>query len=419
MAKKRGFFAEMTHQMQQAEQRRQRAATASARAQAAAEREAERAQKAAERARSQAVKASVSEQKAAEKEAQRLHLEAMQAEVVRRNAELASTLDAIDTILAATLAVDDFVNLEELRTVASHPPFSGGALELPTPMPPPVVGPAEPRWVEPEGPKGLFGKKKHAEEVARLRAAFEEQHSAWQAEMTLVPGRQLAALQERDAREQQRLASLERERARYAAECQERERAAAEANSALDELISGLAQNREDAVQEYVGVVMSNSVYPECFPVEYEHSFDSLMRELTVSVGIPRPAAIPSVKEYKYVRAKDEIAGSPATVKECRDRYAHAVAQVAVRTMHEVFESDRAGRIQTIAVTVGTTAVNPATGISGFVPLTAVAADRAAFLQFDLSQAIPSATLQHLGAVVSKNPYELVAIDTSKGVRGR
>lgn len=194
---------------------------------------------------------------------------------------------------------------------------------------------------------------------------------------------------------------------------------AADANAQLDALIQGLAQNREEAVQEYVGIVMSNSVYPESFPVEHDHSFDSLMRELSVTVGVPPPAAMPTAREFKYARAKDEISEVAVTAKESKDRYANAVNQVAVRTMHEVFESDRVGRIQTIALLVGTTTINPATGLAGFVPFISVAADRGSFTQMDLSKVVPAATLAHLGAVVSKSPLDLVPIDTSKGVRGR
>lgn len=416
---KRGFLAEIMYQSQVSAQQQKRNATASAKAQAAAVREAERAQKAAERAHLQASKASVAEQKAAEKEALRLHQEAQTAEAEARTAALISAYDEIDSMLAASLAVDDYVDLEELRSVATHPPFDRGDLELTTPMPAPITGSVEPVWVEPPEAKGLFGKKKHAEEVAQLRAGFKGRHAAWQAEMAEVPGLQLVAMQQYEVLEQQRVANLASERARYEAECDQRERNAASANAALDALIAGLAANREDAVQEYIGIVMSNSAYPDCFPVEHDHTFDSMMRELTVTVIVPPPAALPAVKVFKYNKSKDEIVEVAATAKECKDRYANAVAQVAVRTLDEVFESDRSGRIQTIAMTVGTVAVNPATGLIGFVPFVAVAADRATFIQFDLSQAIPSATLQHLGALVSKNPFELVAIDTTKGVRGR
>ena len=146
---------------------------------------------------------------------------------------------------------------------------------------------------------------------------------------------------------------------------------------------------------------MWNPVYFGLFPVEHDHTFDSLTRELTAARTTRQRSAVPAVKEYKYNKARAEVVGAAASAKECTDRSANAVAQVPVRTTREAFESNRADRIQTIASTVGTSAMNPATDLTGFVPFTSAAADRASFTQFDLSKAVPSATLQHLGAVGS------------------
>ena len=52
------------------------------------------------------------------------------------------------------------------------------------------------------------------------------------------------------------------------------------------------------------------------------------------------------------------------------------------------------------------------------IPLIAVASDRETFEHIDLSNIVPLATLDHLKASVSKNPFGLVAIDLSRGVRG-
>jgi len=67
-------------------------------------------------------------------------------------------------------------------------------------------------------------------------------------------------------------------------------------------------------------------------------------------------------------------------------------------------------------LTVGTETIDPATGRETFVPFVVAGAEREAFLQFDLSAVVPEATLVHLGAAVSKNPYSLAAAD-AKGVR--
>lgn len=423
MGKKRGFFAEMQHQAQIAERRRQQEANAAYRARSAATRQAEQAQKQAERARALATKASAAEQKAAEREAQRLHEEAMQAEVAVRNAELANTYSEIDSLLTSTLAVDDFVDLEAFRKVAEHPPFPRADLESPTPRPSPLGARPEPRYVEPAAPSGLAallgGKKKHAELIAKAQTAFAAEHAAWETEVAQLPAAQLRQQQAYEQAEQQRHATLEEAKAAYEAACREREDAVEAENRRLDTLIQGLAYSVEEAIQEYVSIVLGNSTYPDSFPVDHDFTFNSSLKELALTTMVPPPQALPTVKEYKYVRAKDEIVPAALTQKERKDRYASAVAQVALRTLHEVFEADRAARIQTITLTVATEAIDAATGRMKRTPLIAVATDRVSFTTLDLANVVPSATLQHLGALVSKSPFDLVAIDTSKGVRGR
>src|SRR5690606_25699375 len=96
--------------------------------------------------------------------------------------------------------------------------------------------------------------------------------------------------------------------------------------------------------------------------------------------------------------------------------YANAVHQVALRSLHEVFEADRRGLVKTIALEVGTETSDPATGQQTFLLFVAVGAERTSFLELNLSNVVPSATLAHLGAATSKNPYELVTVDPT-GVR--
>lgn len=419
----RGFFAELQHQSQLAAKRQVQAQRAAAREHTAAQRRAEQARNQFERAQAQQARASAAEQKAAEREAKRLHEEARLAEVASLNAQLAEKYDQIDSILSATLAVDDFVNLEQLRVVADHPPFSRSDLEFPTQPPPlPVSALPEPVFVEPMAPKGLggvFGRKKHAEAVEAAKAAFLAEQEAWEADAATIPARQLQQMQERDAEEQERITRLEEAKAEYQRECEARDAAAVEANLKLDELIAGLHSGVDPAIQEYVGIVLSNSVYPEVFPVEHDFEFDSELKELRLTVLVLPPGGLPSEKEYKYVKAKDEITATALPKKEIRERYAGAVYRTALRTLHEIFEADRTGHINTIALTLATDGIDSATGLSKRTSLVAVGADRASFLSFDLSQIVPLATLEHLGASVSKNPYDLVGIDGSQGVRGR
>jgi restriction system protein len=421
VARKRGFFAELHYQNQQAEKRRRQQAAAAYRAQLAAQRQAERSRLAAERARAAAKAAALREQARLEREVARLHVESQLAEVEFRNASLIQTFEEIDGILASTLEVDDYVDLESLKIKKlDHPSFDPGADGIPTPPVPELVYPPEPRYQEPPAPGGLFGaKKKHAELIAQARAAYEWAHREWHEKNKAMFNAHVAEAQRREEVERKRRERLTAAEAQYKLECQQREAQAEARNQKLDKLINDLAFDVESAIQEYVGIVLSNSVYPDAFPVSHDYEFNLSSRELRLTVTVPPPSDVPVVKEYKYVRAKDEITETLLPLKARKERYASATFQVAVRALHEIFEADRGGKIHSIALTVDTNAVSPATGLPDDVPLVIVAADRMAFSQFDLANVVPRATLDHLGAAVPKSPFDLTPADTSRGVRAR
>ncbi|WP_237563600.1 hypothetical protein [Arthrobacter sp. H-02-3] len=412
VARRRGFLAEMQHQARLAEQR-QRAA---AREQAAAARRAEQAWKADQRASLALQRASEADRKRLEKEAAAAHVAARQAEVDQLNAELAATYDQVDSLLDSTLDVDDYVDLVSLRRTVEHPPFDR-RLETPIPAPWPLPDPPAPVFQPPAPPTGLFGrKKKLAEAQAQAEAAFADAYASWEREMGQLPGQRKKLADQHAADETRRQQALAAARARYEDDCAVREAEAAEHNASLDQLISNLSYGAVEAVQEYVGIVLANSVYPEGFTVEHESEFDPGTAELALRVLIPGPDLIPTIKSYKYVRASDEITPVSLSQKDSKDRYAGIVHQVALRTLHEIFEADRRELIQSISLEVGTETINPATGKETYVPFAAVGAPRDGFSEIDLSAVVPAATLEHLGAAVSKNPLGLIPANGA-GVR--
>lgn len=415
----RGFFAELERQARIAARERERAQLSAVRDHNAAVRQAEQAQRAADRAQAQYARASEAERKRLEKEARAAHVAAREAEVAERNLELMQTYGEIDTLMSATLAIDDYVDLETLRTPAEHPPFGRADLEAPVPQPAPIPDPPEPVFTPPAAPSGLgglFGKKKHTESVAAAEAQHQAAVERWRAELDDVAKRRVAAADEHARAEAERVASLEAERTRYANECALREQKAAEHSAELDQLIANLGYGTVEAVQEYVSIVLSHSVYPEQFSVDHEFTFDPGSAELHLRALVPGPGKVPAVKAYKYTKASDEITSAPLPQKELKERYTRAVHNVALRSLHEVFEADRRGLIKTISLEVGTNTTDRATGKEVYVPLVAAAAERDTFVEFDLAAVVPAATLSHLGAAVSKDPYALVPADTS-GIR--
>lgn len=405
MARRRGFFAEIQHQNRVAEQR-QRAA---ARQQATAVRQYEQAKRAEQRASLALERASDAERRQYEKEAAAAHVTAKQAEVEQLNASLADTYESVDTLLAATLQVDDYVDLEDLRRTVEYPSFDRQDLRKLTPLPLPLLDPEQPVFQPPPAPTGLFGRKKKLLELQmQAEETFNQAQYRWQQQMQQLPEQRRHLQEQHLAKEYVRQQALSDAIERFKAECARRDEEVAAHNASVDQLISDLSYGAVDAVQEYIGIVLANSVYPEGFSVEYDPKYDPDTAELSLRVLIPTPETIPSFKSYRYVKASDEIIPVALSQKDAKERYAGIVHQIALRTLHEVFEADRRGLVQSIALEVGVETVNPATGRETYIPFVAVGAPRDSFTQLELSAVVPLATLEHLGAATSKNALGLI-----------
>ena len=307
---RRGFFAELQHQAQIAERERARASREAERAHRAAIREAERAQKAAERAIAQQARAAAAEEKRLEKEARAAHIALMEARVGVLNSELANTYEEIDSLLTATLAVDDYVDLEQLRRTVEHPPFDRVGLETPIPPPETILEPPEPVLRRPSPPKGIFAsfkKRKHDQEVARANVNYETEVFAWETRLAEVRMERAKAAKLHKANEEMRLVQLETERRRYDQECAARAAEVEQHNADLDVLVANLAYGVQEAVEEYISIVLANSVYPAAFSVAHEFSFEAKSAELALNALMPAPSEISDVKHYRYKKSSDEI----------------------------------------------------------------------------------------------------------------
>lgn len=126
---KRGFLAEVQRAAAASAKEAERRQREAQRQYAAQVRAAEKAAAAEKRAAAAVSKAQETERKQLEKDRQAAHVAACQAEAESRNAQIEAVYDDIDSLLEATLEVDDHVDLEKLRQQVSRPPFPRPDLE--------------------------------------------------------------------------------------------------------------------------------------------------------------------------------------------------------------------------------------------------------------------------------------------------
>jgi restriction system protein len=407
----RGIWAEINRAAKAAAREGERRQRADSRAYQAALREEERVSKDELKAQARLVRATEQERKRFEKEAKELHVEEMNAQAVVKTKEIEEIYSEIDGLLAATLEVDDYVDLKSLKQEVAHPPIILSGIETPLPKPVLPSFPDEPKLVLPNEPAGLgklWGKNKYSENVREAKKSFSRKYDMWQKRCEQVGKVREGLTKDHGVAEAARLVKLGVAEERYMEECRKRELEVESHNESLEKLIADLGYGLEDAVKDYVEIVLSNSIYPEAFLVDFKGNFDSTTAELQLKVSVPPPGALPAAKHYRYKRSADEVVATELSQKAQKDRYSGAVYQVALRTFHEIFEADRRALIRTISLTVGTETINPAIGKEEFIPFVSCGVGREAFLEIDLAKVVPLATLQHLHGAISKNPYALV-----------
>ena len=406
----KSFLSLTIKAMKAAERDRVRQAKAADRRDVAERREALREAKAYEAKVRKATIEDEKDRKAYEKAVKTAHAASQQAEVNALNLQIEDVFEDLDGLLMATIDVDDYVDLEALRKPEETTPFDRPELEVPMARPKQPTLPLEPKFVEPEKPKGFFGKKrKLAEAQEKAMQVHETRKVQWTEIMASLQSNHERDTAAYEAAEADRIEALAKEKARFREELQQH-------NQSIDQFISDLSYGDASAVQEYISLVVENSIYPDHFAISHDFTFEPDTAELRMKVTVPAPDEFPSTKAYKYINASDEIRELPLPKTEFKNRYCDVLYQVAIRSLHEVFEADRRGLIRTIALEVGTEGSDPATGRIAFLSFVGVSAERNSFMEFDLSGLVPLATLKHLGAAISKDPVNLVAVDVT-GVR--
>ena len=147
---------------------------------------------------------------------------------------------------------------------------------------------------------------------------------------------------------QQHLTGARREYERMVAEA---EREVAAHNARLDRIAAGIADGDCAAAGEYAQIVLLSSPYPEGFPLERTARYVPESSLLAVEWCLPPVEVVPEYSSFRHLGAGQIIEPAARPVPEIRQIYQAVIAQIALRTLREVFvlrprRADQDGRIQ-------------------------------------------------------------------------
>ncbi len=171
-----------------------------------------------------------------------------------------------------------------------------------------------------------------------------------------------------------------------------------ESNQRVTDLKTGFESGSPDAIIRYVELVLDKSIYPEHVEPSFDVQFDAGRKVLKVDVDLPHPSDLPSVIEYKYSPAKDELVEKEMKPKEFDELYDDVVTQIVVRTIHEIFESVYTSSIDHILLNGWVRRHEKKSGRSSRACIVSVQAPRDTFQSMDLRKVSPTQCLAKLRA---------------------
>jgi restriction system protein len=317
-----------------------------------------------------------------------LYAESRLAEVDQANQALVDRLAALGQVLAVTLGVDDFLDFETLKEKVKPPSWKFSDLERAT-QPPQVESflPPAPTLLT-----RLFAKASHERAVHEAQLAHDQAVQVWRTQ------------------ERVRVAELERQRGLHTRAIRKEEERVALQNQDVDEFRSAFDRGDPDSVIQYLELVLMASKYPEGFPQSFRIAYVPASRQAVVEYELPHVEVVPTAKSYKYFKSSDKVTELARPVGQLRDIYASLVAQVALRTVHELFEADRGRYLDVVIFNGMLTTTHPGSGKTVRPCLVTLRTTRDTFEELDLSRVDPIACLKHLSASVSKSPAELLPV---------
>jgi restriction system protein len=346
-----------------------------------------------QRAREQAAKEKEQRRKAAERERANKEASERDEDAATRTRGVEQRVSGLEGLLRSSLARDPRISLDSLRRRPEVRPLDLGELGVPLPVP---------QWAdfEPEPVRGLRrvfgGQQRHEAVVDAARQAF------------------LRAQEDHRWRSGQRSTQVAEARRAHRRKVAEEEREVAAHNAHVDEIAAGLGQNERLAVSEYIQRVLDLSPYPADFPAERSAGFVPESSLLAVEWYLPPVDVVPMQKSFRHIKTRKVVEPVARPLPEIRRIYQSIIAQIALRTLREVFDSAPDEMISTVVFNGRVHAIDPVTGRKIEPHLITLRATREQFRPLVLNEPKLNpveCVRRHFFADISLHPDELISVE--------
>ena len=169
-----------------------------------------------------------------------------------------------------------------------------------------------------------------------------------------------------------------------------------EFNEKIDEMKNLYLNQNINSITEYCEMVLNNSEYPETFPKNFEIEYNPDNKILIVEYELPSTNCFPTIREVKYIVARNELKESYISESQLNKLFDDAMYKITLRTIHELFEADAADAIDAISFNGWINTINKATGKAENNCILSIQVIKSEFIQIDLSNVEPKICFRNL-----------------------
>lgn len=332
-----------------------------------------------------------------------------------RTKEAQNALKEIDNLLSATLSIDDTVNWDSLKDKSQFEvPNPKNNLdkaieELRESFPRLRRIPKEPDKANSQPDLSLIDyifKSLKQKKIAKAEEQFQKWHDEWKDNMNEYN----LATQEFERQKEDKINEFNQLEAKWKEQEIEFYRLKNENNDKIVHLKELYLNCDQNAVIEYCELVLNNSNYPDSFPKDFDLEYNSETKILIIEYLLPSIECFPTLTEVKYISTKKEMKESYLSDSLINKMFDDSIYKITLRTIHELFEADRANALDAIIFNGWVNAINKATGKMVNNCIVSIQVKKTEFLEINLSNIDSKTCFKNLKGIGSSKLSGITAI---------
>lgn len=170
-------------------------------------------------------------------------------------------------------------------------------------------------------------------------------------------------------------------------------------NLKIDHLQVKWSEGDPEAVIEHACLVLDASEYPSWINTSYQLQYDAVEKLLKIQFLLPSLDTVNIPKSVRFVKSTGELKETARPKKEQQEYFDSLCYQIALRTVHELFEADTAENLTHILFNGVVEGIDPATGNEASTTIMSAVFEKTKFIEVNLERVDPKACFKSFNGV--------------------